>query len=146
MNTQKSVFKKLSQVEKVEDKVELSEVQKVELALIDDIQEITEQVQDNALAAKEWVKSYDAKVLSALRSAIVQISAHLKQKPISITTSVAENVVRNAISQGKDLGVDMKNNPWVKRLENSISDLKEANKLLDKTEALAEIQIKKLRG
>ena len=32
MNTQKSVFKKLSAIEKVEDKVELSEQQRVELA------------------------------------------------------------------------------------------------------------------
>ena len=152
MNTQKSVFNKISKIEReVESKeVELSEVElanqvKVEFALIDELEKAVDALNENSRAVNDWIKDYDNKVVTALRSAGSQIQTYIKQKPTSITTSFAEGIVNNAIKQGRELGVDMKNNASVKRLQFAINSLKEANKSLDKVEALAEKQLKKLR-
>ena len=144
MNTQKSVFNKISKIASQE--VELSEVERVEFALIDDLEKAVDNLNENSKAVNDWIKDYNNKVIPALRGAGVQIETYIKQKPTSITTSFAEGIVDSAIKQGKELGVDMKNNASVKRLQFAINSLKEANKELDKTQTLAERQLKKVRG
>jgi hypothetical protein len=150
MNTQKSVFKKIAKINEPNEvehsEVELSNQIKVEFALIDELEKAVDSLNENSKAVNDWIKDYDNKVITALRSAGSQIQTYIKQKPTSITTSFAEGIVDNAIKQGRELGVDMKNNASVKRLEFAINSLKEANKGLDKVEALAERQLKKLRG
>lgn len=145
MNTQKSVFKKLSAIEKVEDKVELSELQKVEFALVDELEKAVDAIQDDSNKANKWAKDYDVKVGNALKSARTQIEAYIKKKPLVGTGKFAEGLIDNAIRQGKELGVDMSKNMSVKRLQNSLQSLESATKLIDKIESDAQEQAKKLR-
>ena len=145
MNTQKSVFKKLSAIERVEDKVQLSELQKVEFALVDELEKAVDAIQDDSNKANKWAKDYDVKVGNALKSARTQIEAYIKQKPLVGTGKFAEGLIDNAIRQGKELGVDMSKNMSVKRLQNSLQSLESATKLIDKVESDAQEQAKKLR-
>lgn len=148
MNTQKSVFNKISKIEKqVESQeVELSEIQKVEFALINEIEKNVEILQDNVNAGNKWIKGYDTEVLAALRVARAKIQGYLKEKPISISTSFAEADIDNIIRQGKEIGVDMTKNMSVKRLQNAMKSLDNVNKSLDRFENFAKDQLKKLNG
>jgi hypothetical protein len=141
MNTLKSVFNKVSKIEKVE----LSDVEKIELSIVDDLEKAVNTLQDEARKANDWVKDYDTKVNLALRNAANSIQNYVKQKPLVGTGAFAEGIIDSAIRQGRELGVDMRNNPMVKRLQFAIGALKEALRNLDKTELQAEQQVKKLR-
>ena len=153
MNTQKSVFNKISKIQpqEVESKeVELSEVElanqvKVELALVDELEKAVDAIQADSNKANKWARDYDVKVGNALKSARTQIQAYIKQKPLVGTGKFAEGLIDNAIRQGKELGVDMSKNMSVRRLQNAIQSLEEASKNIDRIQSDAEDAVKKLR-
>jgi hypothetical protein len=145
MNTQKSVFNKISKIEKVEDKVELSELQRIEFALVDELEKAVDAIQDDSNKANKWAKDYDVIVGNALKAARASIQGYIKKKPLVGTGKFAEGLIDNAIRQGKELGVDMSKNMSVKRLQNSLQSLESATKLIDKIESDAQEQAKKLR-
>lgn len=88
MNTQKSVFKKISKIEReVESKeVELSEVQKVELAAVDDLKEIYQESQ-RIMGLQEDATKWGRKVESELKQF---------KKVVSDAEGIARGAVRSA--------------------------------------------------
>lgn len=96
MNTQKSVFKKLSKIKKVEDKVELSEVHKVELGLLQDIEA------DYNFVLKDFSNT-ESKFYDALET------ASSNQKFIVNDLNKLEKIqkdISNAESKLKEIGLD----------------------------------------
>lgn len=89
MNTQKSVFKKLSKIKKVEDKVELSEVQKVELSLVSDL----DKALDKAIKSEQNI----SKLAQGLE---------LDASTAANNYQLAINVGRRALEAAKELGAD----------------------------------------
>ena len=119
MNTQKSIFKKLSKIKKVEDKVELSEVQKVELALVDDIKEhinFLKNIFDN-------IEKEGNALGTALADAIRQrrnVEDYV-QRAVSYK-KVADKTIENFKKAAKDLGIDA-NSSEIRQLESAIDEV-----------------------
>lgn len=85
MNTQKSVFNKISQIKK-EESVELSEEQRIELAAIDDLKEIYQESQ-RIMGLQEDATKWGRKVESELKQF---------KKVVSDAEGIARNAVRSA--------------------------------------------------
>lgn len=87
MNTQKSVFNKISKIEReVESKeVELSEVQKVELGITQDIQSDIDSVKSSLNSVRrviidaEIMLSKNAKVIQTIKKAIDRVESTAKE-------------------------------------------------------------------
>ena len=118
MNTQKSVFKKLSAIEKVEDKVELSE-ERVELALVDDIKEhinYLKNIFDNIEKEGDALGTALADAIRQRRNVedFVQRAASYKK--------VADKTIENFKKAAKDLGIDA-NSSEIRQLESAIDEI-----------------------
>jgi len=85
MNTQKSVFNKISQIKK-EESVGLSEQQRIELAAIDDLKEIYQESQ-RIMGLQEDATKWGRKVESELKQF---------KKVVSDAEGIARNAVRSA--------------------------------------------------
>lgn len=103
MNTQKSALKKISKIEKPEP-VELSEVQKVELALVDDLKSDLERIE------------YKSDIVDKLIKEFQQAASQLKNKyesefrgvmmDIEESQSAAERNVNEIVKVSKEIGAD----------------------------------------
>ena len=112
MNTQKSVFNKISKIEReVESKeVELSEVQKVELSLISDI--------DRAL---------DRAIKSEQNLTKLAQSLSLDANTAALDYQIAINLGKNALEKAKELGAD----DLVRVIQGRISEAEVGKKEMD---------------
>ena len=102
MNTQKSVFKKISKIEHPQQ-VELSEVQKIELALIDDI--------DSSLK-----KSFD---LIESQSQIIAIENKIKKGRAEAETAL--KLAQDGLQKAEELGFS----DFIKLMQDKIQQSKE---------------------
>ena len=102
MNTQKTVFQKLSQVEKVEDKVELSEEQRVEFALAD-----YDAALDLIVAESAKIKKQIGK-LGSVANDLQQLNKIAGQASVDAgnVLSKAEAQLKQDLKAARDLGVD----------------------------------------
>ena len=121
MNTQKSVFNKISKIEReVESKeVELSEVQKVELGLVDDIKEhikYLKNIFDNIEKEGDALGTALADAIRQRRNVedFVQRAASYKK--------VADKTIENFKKAAKDLGIDA-NSSEIRQLESAIDEI-----------------------
>lgn len=118
MNTQKSVFNKISKIEKLEDKVELSE-ERVELALVDDIKEhinYLKNIFDNIEKEGDALGTALADAIRQRRNVedFVQRAASYKK--------VADKTIENFKKAAKDLGIDA-NSSEIRQLESAIDEI-----------------------
>ena len=127
MNTQKSVFKKLSAIEKVEDKVELSEQQRVELALVDSfISEVDAADQkldvavDDVLRVKNDLAQAEQKLKAVISSVkTLKTGAIRIQKMYDELGTPIDSKVESAIK--KRLSIEFEAEEFVKRINKLIS-------------------------
>lgn len=97
----KSVLKKL--FSEKEQSVELSEVQKVELALIDDIDKLNADLSKLFQAVNQFY-GYKAQAVNYASS---------QSKEMTDTISKADSLVNVAVKQAKDLGIDLNSNATI---------------------------------
>ena len=121
MNTQKSVFNKISKIEReVESKeVELSEVEKIELGLVDDIKEhikYLKNIFDNIEKEGDALGTALADAIRQRRNVedFVQRAASYKK--------VADKTIENFKKAAKDLGIDA-NSSEIRQLESAIDEI-----------------------
>lgn len=141
MKTQKSVIKKILEIENLQ---KLSS-QKVELATIKDIQKWLGVLEKDLKAARAYKSDYSMKITQAKKEAINSIEQWIKADPVISVGNVPEGHIKDVIATGKELGVDMKKNPDVQRLQARIDDVKQMNIDIQKMKRDAETEIKKLR-
>ena len=108
MNTQKSVFNKISKIQPQE--VELSEVQKVELALIDDVNKKANSVVEDFRALSKAIKDINQRKRE-VRSIVRDLEAFAAQSSSLIDASLRNasdlsNLIKKLEAEAKNLGID----------------------------------------
>lgn len=123
MNTQKSVFKKLSAIEKVEDKVELSE-ERVELALVDDLKKGIEKAES---------EKGDAFV-QAQRAIRDMREARQKIKTAESSLKPLEKIVNDIKSKYDELGIsiDTMTEQRIKSVDSLSQEIDEISKIIER--------------
>jgi hypothetical protein len=117
MNTQKSVFKKISKIEHPQQ-VELSEVQKVELSSIKEMDRLSQDVKEVTSFWENRLQDFE-RVKQDLKQSIKGRT----QQSIDLTTAISE-----ATKKAEDLGVDIDTSKYERILD-------EYYKMVDKVDA-----------
>jgi hypothetical protein len=135
MNTQKSVFKKISHIKK-EESVELSEQQRVELALVDDIKARMKQIISNQEIAEEVIKAAD-NVNTAINKVVDDARYYKKFKTIVFGNLRADanqlfKEIQKLESDAKELGIDLKSIPEIDLANRVRNDAMDTLSLLDR--------------
>ena len=134
MNTQKSVFNKISKIKPQE--VELSEVQRVEFALVDDIKARVKQIISNQEIAEEVVKAAN-NVNNAIRKVVDDAKYYNKYKTIVFGNLRADanqlfKEVQKLESDAKELGIDLNSIPEIDLANRVRQDALDTLNLLDR--------------
>ena len=113
MNTQKQAMSKIAQIKREE----LSEVQRVEFALVDDIKARVKQIISNQEIAEEVVKAAN-NVNTAIRKVVDDAKYYEKFKTIVFGNLKADanqlfKDVQKLESDAKELGIDLKSIPEI---------------------------------
>ena len=113
MNTQKQAMSKIAQIKREE----LSEVQRVEFALVDDIKARVKQIISNQEIAEEVVKAAN-NVNTAIRKVVDDAKYYKKFKTIVFGNLKADanqlfKDVQKLESDAKELGIDLKSIPEI---------------------------------
>lgn len=108
MNTQKSVFNKISKIQPQE--VELSEVEKVELALIDDVNKKANSVVEDFRALSKAIKDINQRKRE-VRSIVRDLESFAAQSYSLIDASLRNasdlsNLIKKLEAEAKNLGID----------------------------------------
>ena len=134
MNTQKSVFNKISKIQPQE--VELSEVQRVEFALVDDIKARVKQIISNQKIAEEVVQAAN-NVNTAIRKVVDDAKYYNKYKTIVFSNLRADanelfKEVQKLESDAKELGIDLNSIPEIDLANRVRQDALDTLNLLDR--------------
>lgn len=142
MNTQKQAMSKIAQIKR-EDKIELSEAQKLELATVAQI--------EKAAKAFDKVTDFLSKAEAKYYSIITQkgrIAKELNQFAKDFEGVGAPNnlsmMVQDVINKGKEIGVDMTQTPEIKYAMKQWDAYKEVQKELAKLSERAKQEAKNL--